>query len=317
MTRNKRTSPAEKEAVMAKLLEGRDDEELQDGIREHITALYPPLAHDNPDDDADMHELGRAYVAANAALMLLKKTDAGKALSHERRSLFDTAKAFPRCYAKKKNLPYKYVKFEIKSSLHDCFGELLVEAVRTQNRPLCAGVLSYDLGSRIGLIVPGKRSDGHVNIKSDVIFEDERATMMFPDKKKQTDEYEPYAKLHMLNAELAQEAWQILYSSDEPISFADVKNELRGIEGHFTMCSGHKFLLRYVRNLSLTMFQHVWDTSPVHENSLMATALQAHHKNAGVSMIYTNSNVNGAGLCKGRILDEQFRYEVFDSCCYE
>jgi hypothetical protein len=278
----------------------RSDDEVKHILRAYLSTLHDLDADDEVYEDDDSDHLEMMYNRAGGTMRYLKKTALGQSLSADRFKLLNMKTLFGNTYAFcKENRPYNYFKADIQASLHTAFQLLLSIAVMTENRALCAGAMSYDLSSRIGLLLPGKRHDGHINTLEDFEFEGERAFVLFPDKKNE----EPYYKVHLLDAGLAERAMRILYSSDERLTNNDILKALVscGLHEHFAITSEHTFKLRYVRNISLTMLPFVWDTTPIHENSLTAISMQAHHKDISTSLIYTNSKVIGTVARKGSL----------------
>ena len=93
---------------------------------------------------------------------------------------------------------------------------------------------------------------------------------------------------------------------------------MKSIEEHglleFLTCD-KPFQLRHLREISLTMFPLVWDTTAINkDNPIFAQKIQAHHLSADTTCIYTNCKVDGAVACKGHILDTNFDYELETDC---
>ena len=275
----------------------RSDDEVQQKVREYLAQWYDLDVDDEP-DEVDRTQYNNANKQLMSLKTVLKSSNLVRSQSY-RVHLFHTKGLYPNTYKMCQGKPYNYFKADINTSLHTLFELLLSIAVMTENRALCAGVSSYNLSARIGMLLPGKRHDGHVNTLEDFAFEGERVRVLYPEKKNE----QPYYKVHMLDAGLAERAMRILYSNNEPLKNEDILAVLvsSGILDYFTITSGHKFTLQFVRNISLTMFPFVWDTTPIHENSLTAISMQAHHKDISTSLIYTNSKVIGTVARKGSL----------------
>ena len=320
LQRARKMTKDDKEAFMRSLLSDEPErDDVQERLLEWLATNYTPelIAFERDDEHMEQEQLKKEYDRCKAQVMLLLKTPSAIAMPHVYHTWFRTSLLLPRAFACYKDQPYDYIKIEIDSAFHEHANNLLKHCVENDTEhALLFAMLCYDLSSRPGLLSPGHVRMGHKNQITDFAFNGERARVMFPDKQKIDEFPVPYNKVHILDATLAEKGMTLLYQHAEanPGFVKGLNNrakealQARGLL-QYIKCD-KEFQLRHLREISLTMFPFVWDTTAIDkDNPIFAQSIQAHHLSANTTRIYTQCTVTGTVAPKGRLLNESFDVE--------